>query len=356
MSGSTRSTVSGRPISLLNDSAAAHGRAGRPSTWASRSLVLVLPDEPVTPTTAQLGHAVDHLAREPRRAPPGRRRRPRVAQLGHRPLGQRPRRRPRSTACGDEVVAVDVLAPPRDEQAARARTARASVDDRRRPPRSRRSPCSRAPVAAAISARVSGDHGAAPRAARAAQLVAVVERVHDAGDLLARLVPLARDQQRRRRAAADGARPRSMARPAVADLEHLDGRPRRDGAGRRPAPRRGSRPGPPSAGCRRSRRRRRRRRAAAAPMPGRLPGSRSPPAPSTTTSRPDAGRAQRLQGGGRPRPGCARSRRRRAGRRPGSPTRSIRPGHAAGGGAGPRRTCVGGQPGRPAASPRPAPR
>ena len=55
---------------------------------------------------------------------------------------------------------------------------------------------------------------------------------------------------------------------------------------RRPPRRRGSRPGPRSGGCRWVSTARSAPRTAAAPMSGRLPRSRSPPQPSTTTSRP----------------------------------------------------------------------
>ena len=47
----TRSTVSGSPISLLNEPAGATVSPAAPKTAASRSFVEVLPDEPVTPTT-----------------------------------------------------------------------------------------------------------------------------------------------------------------------------------------------------------------------------------------------------------------------------------------------------------------
>ena len=45
------SSVIGTPISLLNDRVLDHTRRSRPSTAASRSLVVVLPTDPVTPTT-----------------------------------------------------------------------------------------------------------------------------------------------------------------------------------------------------------------------------------------------------------------------------------------------------------------
>ena len=48
---SARSTVSGRPISLLNERTGAIVGPTLPHSWASRSLVVVLPTEPVMPTT-----------------------------------------------------------------------------------------------------------------------------------------------------------------------------------------------------------------------------------------------------------------------------------------------------------------
>ena len=53
--GSRRSAVIGSPTSVLNDPSGASVRPYAGSTWASRSFVLVLPDEPVTPTTTTSG-------------------------------------------------------------------------------------------------------------------------------------------------------------------------------------------------------------------------------------------------------------------------------------------------------------
>src|SRR4051794_3489849 len=52
---SARSTVSGRPSSLLKEPKVATVRPAAASTWASRSLVLVLPCEPVSATTRTPG-------------------------------------------------------------------------------------------------------------------------------------------------------------------------------------------------------------------------------------------------------------------------------------------------------------
>ncbi len=51
MEVSARSTVSGSPISLLNEPNVATVAPAAASTWASRSFVLVLPCEPVSATT-----------------------------------------------------------------------------------------------------------------------------------------------------------------------------------------------------------------------------------------------------------------------------------------------------------------
>src|ERR1700728_2925470 len=52
---SARSTVSGSPISLLSEPSGAIVGPMRSTTWAVRSLVEVLPDEPVMPTTVAPG-------------------------------------------------------------------------------------------------------------------------------------------------------------------------------------------------------------------------------------------------------------------------------------------------------------
>src|SRR5215469_17708676 len=52
---SARSTVSGWPNSLLNDPAGAIVGPRRSISWAARSLVVVLPDEPVMPAIAAAG-------------------------------------------------------------------------------------------------------------------------------------------------------------------------------------------------------------------------------------------------------------------------------------------------------------
>ncbi len=54
---SQRSAVSGSPISLLNDPCGATVGPRSPRSTASRSFVLVLPDDPVTPTTTSPGRA-----------------------------------------------------------------------------------------------------------------------------------------------------------------------------------------------------------------------------------------------------------------------------------------------------------
>ena len=52
---SARSTVSGRPSSLLKEPTGAMVAPSRSTTWAVRSLVEVLPDDPVIPMTVADG-------------------------------------------------------------------------------------------------------------------------------------------------------------------------------------------------------------------------------------------------------------------------------------------------------------
>ncbi len=57
MAASARSTVHGRPSSLLNDPGGATVGPSGASTAASRSFVEVFPELPVTPTTVSPGRA-----------------------------------------------------------------------------------------------------------------------------------------------------------------------------------------------------------------------------------------------------------------------------------------------------------
>ncbi len=95
---STRHAVSGAPISLLNEPGGATVGPAAPSTWAMRSLVEVLPEEPVTPTTT----SPRSPARRPRRRGPGAtgrpRCRPRRPAAGRRPPRGRRARRPAPAA------------------------------------------------------------------------------------------------------------------------------------------------------------------------------------------------------------------------------------------------------------------
>src|SRR5436309_1065242 len=68
VSGATRSAVSGRPSSLLNEPSAATVGPAAANTAASRSFVDVLPDDPVTPTTVQPTAATTAAASAPRAA------------------------------------------------------------------------------------------------------------------------------------------------------------------------------------------------------------------------------------------------------------------------------------------------
>ena len=110
---SARSTVSGRPISLLSDPGARRSAPSRSSSCAMRSLVLVLPAEPVSATTvaprrahdvpgerAQRGlHVVHHDRGHADRAGGQHRDRAVRDRAGRRSRGRRPaRRRRRRTA------------------------------------------------------------------------------------------------------------------------------------------------------------------------------------------------------------------------------------------------------------------
>ena len=226
------------------------GRArARPSTAASRSLVVVLPDGPGDPDDgrgpdarsrsshawASRPSARDHVGdddgghvrdRPVRRAPRRRRRRPpRPRSRARRPARPAPRRTAR-----------------------RARTARESTDDRpgRRPSPAARRPARRDPPTAV------GDLGAP--SARSRRHRRVLDRArrsttrssngqHDAADLLPGLVPLARRPRRRRRAARPSTATRDRRGPV--GLDHV---PRRARAGGPTAPRAGDHRGEDRAG------------------------------------------------------------------------------------------------------------
>ena len=136
---SARSTVSGSPISLLNERTGAIVGPTLPHSCASRSLVVVLPTEPVMPTTRRLAAArlerrlaqpLEHDAREVAE---------RLLDVGDDDARQHGaagaddvargehERGPAGDRHGGVVVAVDVLAGQRDEQAAGDVVAR--VDD-----------------------------------------------------------------------------------------------------------------------------------------------------------------------------------------------------------------------------------
>lgn len=55
MSGPARNAVHGCPSSLLNDPGGATVGPSRTVSWAIRSFVVVLPDEPVSPITVSSG-------------------------------------------------------------------------------------------------------------------------------------------------------------------------------------------------------------------------------------------------------------------------------------------------------------
>ena len=112
---SARSTVSGCPSSLLNEPGATVGPS-RSVTWASRSFVVVLPDEPVIPAIVSPGKAVDHRAGQQRQ---------RGLHVGDDERGHAGRLagqhsdRPGRHRSGGEIVPVHPLARQRGEQAAR---------------------------------------------------------------------------------------------------------------------------------------------------------------------------------------------------------------------------------------------
>ena len=203
--------------------------------------MLVLPCEPVRASTVTSGSRSTHVpGQQPERDD-------RVVDHDGGHAG-RPGAEHRGGAGGDRavgvVVAVDVLARDRDEEAARLDGAGC-----------RRTPA-RSPVGGRPWRRVAADdvgdlrqghRDHRGRSSSSRTHVAVVERVHHAGDLLAR----SRGPCRRPATMSPGpARPTRGAdrRAAVADLDAPRRAPPR-GAGQHA--RRGSRPGPRCAGCRR---------------------------------------------------------------------------------------------------------
>ena len=292
------SSVTGSPISLLNDAALACTASAGASAAAVRSLVDGLPGRPGD------RRRPSRAARRVRAQRPERRR-ARASTSSHDDHGAvDARRRTRSTSAataprgervGDEVVAV-ALAAERDEARRRARApgSRTRTPSRRgRPGR----PCSAPPVIAAIS------RGSGPR--ERLQLLAgddaVVERDRRRSAVVWPVSwPLPGDDARRRpaRASANASR---IAGAAV-ELDHVARRARRARPPRHHRPR--SPPDPRSAGCRTSGRPRRRRAGHRGPSRRASPRSRSPPHPNTTTTRPVAREAPRLgRAAARARPG-----------------------------------------------------
>jgi hypothetical protein len=192
------------------------------------------------------------------------------------PMGRPSPRRRRGQCVGDEAVAVARAACQRDEQVAR-RDRRAVDLDAGAAHSPGRPPRGGGGVGGGPERRGSQAPSSPSSAATAARRgLGVVERVLRPRDLLPGLVPLSGDQEAILRPQACRRRagwPRRGRRPP---------RPR----ARPPGPRRGSLAGSSERGlssvtmtwsaC----------ALAASPISGRLPGSRSPPAPNTTTSRP----------------------------------------------------------------------
>ena len=115
--GVTRQTVSGTPISPFSELTGATVSATEVSTDARRSLTLVLPDEPVTPTTRSSGAR----SMTPRATRPKAVWTSSTTTHGTPSTGREVRAAtaPAATADRDEVVPVGGLADPRDVEAAR---------------------------------------------------------------------------------------------------------------------------------------------------------------------------------------------------------------------------------------------
>ena len=287
-----RSTVSGRP-ELVVEGAGAWPRSARASasTRASMSLALVLPWEPVIATTASGDVGV---SRSPRAQHGARelleggldvldehRRRPRW-RASRAPRRHRPRRRPaRSRGRRRAPRRRRRTVPRAPARGCRGRPAR-------RPRRSGSASTTRPPTMPATSPRLSGI--TARLLQRRAQLVAVVEGVHGALRSPARSRGPCRRSGRCRR--SEPSRPPAGWPPG-------GHRPR---APRHPGPRRRRRAAPPGSRAGSSVRglssvttSTSASRAPISPITGRLPVSRSPPAPMTSTSRPGGQRPQRCE-------------------------------------------------------------
>ena len=303
--------------------------------------MLVLPDEPVTPTTTR----PPATSRSTTRAGEPAQRRDGVVDHDVRPVdrpgGQAGRRHRRRAAAADEVVAVDALARHARRTArpgctarestdgrsrSRPRRGRARTDGRRRRPRRPRPASARSrrdPRAAPRRSTTRSSNGCTTPATSWPGLVALAGDHHDVA--------------RPRPGCGRGRSPRAgRARPPAAPAH-----PRQRLVGAPPASRRRIASGSSERGLSPVSTTTSAPRAAIAPITGRLCGSRSPPAPSTTTSRP----RRRPARGPRPaaarrRPACARSRRRRRSRRPRlhplHPARDARAGRARRAAAGSR--------------------
>ena len=237
-------------MSLLYDPGGLTVGPAAASTWPSRSLVEVLPEEPVMPD-ACAGRRRSAGACTPAASRPSAATGSATTTQGSASSGRvaSAATAPAAAAAPRKSCAVDPLAGERDEQVAGGHGA--GVDgDRAGHDRGRRRRRQLAADQRATSARVSPIMRPPPApSATSRRTVAVVERVHRAGDLLAGLVALAGDEHGvAGPGEADGG---GDGRPPVADLEHLGPVGRGHVGRRRPAWRRGSRRGPRSAGCRR---------------------------------------------------------------------------------------------------------
>ena len=296
-----RSTVSGTPISLLNDPGGATGGPTAREHLREQVLGAGLARRPgdADDATRQPSRSSDAHGRAGPSARTGSSHDDRGTPTGRSRQRQRPHRP--VDGGGGEVVPVDVLARHGDEQPAGPRR-RAS----RRPPA--RSPSSRRPAPRRGARR-------SPRRPRAS--VSGITAVRPSSTLRAAAPRAARSGRRtgarRPRPPGPARVPCPRRRPCRRAGRRVDGRADRGACGRRPrGPRPARRPGRCCAPARTAARiaagsserglssvttTTSASRAAAAPMSGRLSGSRSPPAPSTTTSRPDVDGAQRPQHG-----------------------------------------------------------
>ena len=321
------STVCGQ-AQLVVERAGRRRRSGRAGPAAGRSgpWSEVLPDEPVTPTTVRSGSR--STTARASRAHRGQRVGDHDRRHAGRPAGcraPRPRRRrprPAAKSCPSTLLAGE-----RDEQPARRRPCGSRTRPARSPGVAGRRRRAAPPTTAAISASVIGIMRAAPREAGAASAAASSTRSSNGS--ISPSISWPRSWPLPSSATTS---PGSASAHRLGDRRPAGPAPRRPcrppaAARARPAPSARIAAGSSVRGLSSVTMSRSAPRAAAAPMSGRLPRSRSPPAPITQISAAAAAGPARAARPARPRsrPACARSRRPRAPARARS-TRSSRPG------------------------------